>query len=386
MIKKNVFFVLLFLVIIMSSSLKADTLPLLIYDDFTADTINSSLWSIDDPNGVFTQSNGFLKSDSPPNSAFASINSINTFNGDFEFILPYQNFSSTAFLKDKGDTPFPSIRLLAKVNSYPEISVQISRCQEYQGGSGGVFISDEFTDGAITGNDYISSSTSSGNLKIQRIGSTIKTFYKEESQWITLGNYSNAPTDDATIEILASTGFNGLFKVEMDAVYYTDNQISTLYYDSDGDGYGDPSNAIDVESEASGYVTNNLDCDDTNASIHPGAFDHFWDGIDQDCDDTNSDTNLGYGPGQTLDSVSDDNWVYEGRMYDAISTAPLSKSIKVTDKDLRMELFSKDCMDNGILDCERKKRRSQIIEVNKFPMNTTGSFYRFTKNRHGKNC
>ena len=60
---------------------------------------------------------------------------------------------------------------------------------------------------------------------------------------------------------------------------------ATIYYrDADGDGYGDPDVSVEDTSCPEGYVTKNTDCDDTDASIHPGAEDIEGDGIDQDCD------------------------------------------------------------------------------------------------------
>ena len=56
------------------------------------------------------------------------------------------------------------------------------------------------------------------------------------------------------------------------------------YPDADGDGFGDsghPGN--DQPSCPPGWVDNNFDCDDGNASINPGA-DEFCNGIDDNCD------------------------------------------------------------------------------------------------------
>lgn len=59
----------------------------------------------------------------------------------------------------------------------------------------------------------------------------------------------------------------------MEAIaYYTDN---------DGDGYGDADYSI---SYTSGDVSNNLDCDDSNADINPDA-NEVCDGIDNNCDE-----------------------------------------------------------------------------------------------------
>jgi len=50
-------------------------------------------------------------------------------------------------------------------------------------------------------------------------------------------------------------------------------QTCTFFADSDGDAYGDPNNSIeaDCSSILMGFVGNDLDCDDTNASINPDA-------------------------------------------------------------------------------------------------------------------
>src|SRR5206468_349818 len=46
---------------------------------------------------------------------------------------------------------------------------------------------------------------------------------------------------------------------------------TTFYADGDGDGFGNPASTVQACSVPSGYVTDNTDCDDTNAAIHPGA-------------------------------------------------------------------------------------------------------------------
>jgi len=56
------------------------------------------------------------------------------------------------------------------------------------------------------------------------------------------------------------------------------------YRDGDTDGYGDPLDYVDQCEQPSGYVSNDDDCDDSNASVHPGATEICGDGVDNDCE------------------------------------------------------------------------------------------------------
>ena len=57
----------------------------------------------------------------------------------------------------------------------------------------------------------------------------------------------------------------------------------TWYVDADKDSYGDPSHSVIACKSPSGHVGTAGDCDDTAASIHPGAIESCAPG-DQDCD------------------------------------------------------------------------------------------------------
>jgi len=86
----------------------------------------------------------------------------------------------------------------------------------------------------------------------------------------------------------------------------------TWYADADADAFGDPATSLTQCSPPAGYVVDNTDCDDGNASVHPGAPEVDGDGIDQDCDGTDpggtgsdtGDTGTGSDTGSTADTGS----------------------------------------------------------------------------------
>ncbi len=88
---------------------------------------------------------------------------------------------------------------------------------------------------------------------------------------------------------------------------------SSWYSDADGDGYGDATAGSLACSQPTGTVADATDCDDSEASTHPGA-DEYCDGHDDDCDgDVDEDSAVdastwyadadGDGYGDPLDTV-----------------------------------------------------------------------------------
>ncbi len=112
-----------------------------------------------------------------------------------------------------------------------------------------------------------------------------------------------------------------------------------VYRDADGDGYGNHSvtNFSTCQNGSSnsppGYVLNDLDCNDNNASIKPGASEVCGNGIDEDC----SGSDLPCPLFLNYRTVSSGNWnnkniweVFDGTNWVDASTSPTSSDGTIT--------------------------------------------------------
>jgi len=92
--------------------------------------------------------------------------------------------------------------------------------------------------------------------------------------------------DDADPEInpAAAESCDGVDN-DCDGEIDDDVQYTTWYVDGDGDGYGDLDLPLEDCVQPKGYVDNDLDCDDTDATINPDGIE-VCDGADNDCDGT----------------------------------------------------------------------------------------------------
>jgi Lectin C-type domain/Putative metal-binding motif len=87
----------------------------------------------------------------------------------------------------------------------------------------------------------------------------------------------------------------------------------TVYADGDGDSFGDAATAVTSCETPSGYVSNNLDCDDTSENVSPDDTE-VCNGLDDDCngqlDDNPADIQLWY-LDRDADGYGDDSTVIE---------------------------------------------------------------------------
>ncbi|HET6766635.1 MAG TPA: MopE-related protein [Chitinophagaceae bacterium] len=91
--------------------------------------------------------------------------------------------------------------------------------------------------------------------------------------------------DIITVEMATSVPCSTSPTATSPPVTMTVTTVTTFYADFDGDGYGNGASGVAEACTApAGYVSNNSDCNDGNASVRPGATEICGNGADDDCD------------------------------------------------------------------------------------------------------
>ena len=114
---------------------------------------------------------------------------------------------------------------------------------------------------------------------------------------------------------------NGIIDDEATAVIF--------YYDADNDGYGDTQYRISSCEQPSGYVLNDNDCNDNDASIFPNA-EEICDGVDNNCD-----------------GIIDENYITYFLDNDGDGFGDAENSIEECDQPIGYVLNGDDCDDNN---------------------------------------
>jgi len=110
--------------------------------------------------------------------------------------------------------------------------------------------------------------------------------------------------DSAELVYLGATEYCGTIDFDCDSLIGNlDSDASdatTWYGDLDGDGYGDPAEALDACLQPTYYVSDSSDCLDTDEDVYPGALEVCDDGVINDCNETGGGT-----AGNTCPAVGD---------------------------------------------------------------------------------
>lgn len=202
--------------VIVTEELLEDATGAVIYDDFDNGIIDETLWTINDKAGIFSESNGLLQADGPPQRTYAYLYSKTLFSGNWRWILSFQDYYSSATTSGE-NVPHIALQVIGlpriPTTEYPFVYVLRSGSESI----GQYFITNAKVHkwrqslAAQAHSNY-------GQLMIERNGTVVSTFYRDgENPWILLGQY-RFPMCPIQIQVNVYTGDDGAFHVGVDKV------------------------------------------------------------------------------------------------------------------------------------------------------------------------
>lgn len=192
------------------------------YDDFnTGKHPQEALWDWDDLQTV-SQSNGLLHIATPPTQVAARLTSTHGFRGDFDFVLDFRNFKSTA-TKFQNGVPSFWMEVRSEENRLGDY-FQVARVLDSQGHA---MVSAGLKDSKAqtTTRVGVSATTSAGLLRISRSGSDITTWYDIGSGWKALYTFKGVLSAIVRVSIRSYSGDDGSFTADSDQITYVGERL-----------------------------------------------------------------------------------------------------------------------------------------------------------------
>ncbi len=116
-------------------------------------------------------------------------------------------------------------------------------------------------------------------------GSEVQMLFGQNSSSVIWSN--NATTPSITVTPTQTTTYTATVTTATqtctDSITITVNPLLTWYADADADGFGNPDDVVQDCNQPQGYIADNSDCNDADASSYPNAEEICFDQIDNNC-------------------------------------------------------------------------------------------------------
>ncbi len=196
----------LLLSLLCAGSLAAQT----VYDHFDDGDRDGPQW--DFPEFLeqnFTEANSLHIVDGPPSQVHANMTSTQHFRGDFEILMDWREFSSSATSFVMNEPGFGIDIQAADGGDWAAITRR-------GGPNGGHIDSEAAIGGSMHWGDSLGTNDPDGLFKVTRVGDVIETWYDLGGGWVKQYTFPNAFTSDVRIQSSSYTGDNGTFHAASD--------------------------------------------------------------------------------------------------------------------------------------------------------------------------